>query len=119
MPAAYLTLQEAVAVCAELAPGAGITVKTLRRNHLTGTLRLCRPGRAMLTTRADLIAMIEATQCHVQPKGRVSGSGQPAPPASAGQGATPPTSSATAHAKSAQAAAQRAIEKLKKPLPAI
>jgi hypothetical protein len=57
----FITLAEA----AKSIPGA--TADTLKRRARQGKLQVYRPGKSLLTTRADLQAMIEA--CRVVPRG--------------------------------------------------
>ena len=72
-PDALLTLDQAAA----FVPGAN--ANTLKRCVRQGKLSATRPGKAYLTTLADVREMIAA--CRVTPKARDCGSAPPAPTA--------------------------------------
>jgi hypothetical protein len=62
------------AVAAIAFPGGGVTAKTLRLRARQGLLTVYRPGKAYLTTLADVRAMV--AKCRVDPKARGCGLGQ-------------------------------------------
>lgn len=59
---------------AELIPGAD--AETLKRMHRKGKLTCYRPGKAFLTTRADVMEAVR--KCRVEPKARDCGGVPPA-----------------------------------------
>jgi excisionase family DNA binding protein len=97
-----ITLDQAAA----LIPGAD--ADTLKRRARQGKLTTYRPGKAYLTTRADVQEFIR--QCRVIPKVRVCGSAKPAPTV-----LQPLGSSSTEHANAALALALAQASK-KKPM---
>lgn len=68
---ALITLDQA----AKIIPGAD--ADTLKRLHRAGKLTCYRPGKAFLTTRADVLEAVKH-KCRVAPKARDSGSAPPA-----------------------------------------
>ena len=102
-----LTLTEA----AKLIPGAD--ADTLKRRARQGKLVTYRPGKAYLTTRADVEAMIQ--QCRVAPKARDCGSGRRVAIAPAESPTNRLGLSSTVLAKSELAAARATLRAQKKP----
>jgi hypothetical protein len=66
-PDALITLNEAAKLIA------GADANTLKRMHREGKLTVYRPGRAFVTTYADVMEAV-TNRCRVAPKVRVSGS---------------------------------------------
>lgn len=107
---ALLTFDEAADLCArELAPGGHITARTLRTERDKGRLGVVKLGGRIYTTRRDLELMIERARCPDHARDHASTSDRAAP------AAPPSTSSSMERAKSAQAAAQTALEMLRPP----